>query len=66
MFCRDCKWCKPNYYENRCSHPFVNSHSPAALANNEYVKCSDERKKWFFGACGIKGKLFELNIGQIK
>jgi hypothetical protein len=64
-YCTECKWSEPeknSEWNLRCKNPIVNSKDPWSLAATVIYggsSCRDERDKYFFAACGIKGKLWE-------
>jgi len=63
-YCTECKWSEPEKnteWNLRCKNPIVNSKDPWSLAATVIYgsSCRDERDKYFFAACGIKGKLWE-------
>lgn len=65
--CMHCKYSQPDEHfprNNRCFHPQVIAKDSWALAKIDDGKpfgssCQDERQRWFFAACGRKGKLWE-------
>ncbi len=63
--CTTCRWSRVAVYTddtkgNLCVHPEVIRIDPKALASIiPGVRCVTERSKYYFGKCGIQGKLWE-------
>jgi hypothetical protein len=63
--CSDCKWSKAvegSAWELKCVNPYVNRKDSWALSRLVFAgsDCTAERdKKFFFGECGMRGKLWE-------
>lgn len=67
MLIKFCKNCKYSISGGSCSlsciHPILNINDPFVLSLSDIyasgTNTTEERKKTWFGKCGIKGKLYE-------
>ena len=57
--CTNCLWHFPRSGVDWCTNQLVNRLNVDYLAGREPgTRCDEERKKRFFGECGIQGKLW--------